>query len=177
MHGIDYSSQNIEGYMASEKLEGCRAYWDGSEMWTRGGKIIRIPDTMRRGLRARTGLSFDGEIHAGRGNYEIARLAVQYGRFTQTCEFSIFDAPVLHGPFESRYLYLKSSFSLHGPVNYVEHVRCYSLEDAVRMMLYVQTRGGEGVMLRDPFGIYAPGRTEQMLKLKKVPQLFWSKAA
>jgi DNA ligase-1 len=166
MHGIDYAGQDVSGWLASEKLNGCRAYWDGREMWTRGGKIIRIPDTMRRALPT---IELDGEIHAGRTGYEIARLAVQYGRFTDAVQFSAFDAPGFHGPFEDRYQHLKGLLPAAGLVNYVEHVRCYFIEEAVRMMFYIQARKGEGVMLRNPAGIYTQRRSEQMLKLKTAP--------
>src|SRR3990172_9061148 len=132
MHGYDYSGQDVFGWMASEKLNGCRVFWDGREMWTRSGKIIRIPDAMRRLLPP---ASLDGEIHAGRGGFEIARLAVQYGRFADSCPFSAFDAPDHRGPFHERYNDLRVLLPAAGPANYLKHIPGCTLDDAVAMML------------------------------------------
>src|SRR3990172_6679701 len=135
MHGYDYAGQDVFGWMASEKLNGCRAFWDGRAMWTRSGKIIRIPDVMRRTLPPE---ALDGEIHAGRGGFEIARLAVQYAKFTEACQFSAFDVPDHHGPFLYLYIYLKKLLPASGPVNYLKHLPGCTIDEAVEMMMRIQ---------------------------------------
>lgn len=166
MHGYDYAGQDIYGWMASEKLNGCRAFWDGRTMWTRGGKVIRIPETMRRMLPAE---ALDGEIHAGRYGFETARQAVQYGRFTPACQFSAFDVPDHPSPFHVRYQYLRTLLPAFGPVNYLRHIPGIALDEAVSLMLRIQAQGGEGVMLNDPEGFYQPSRTARLLKLTISP--------
>jgi len=64
MHGMDYLGDDVSGWLMSEKLDGCRAYWDGGKMWSRGGKQILLPNEMLAALPA--GVALDGEIHAGR---------------------------------------------------------------------------------------------------------------
>jgi len=46
----DHGSQRLGGWWASEKLDGCRAYWDGRQFWTRSGNIIPAPDWFTKGL-------------------------------------------------------------------------------------------------------------------------------
>jgi len=36
-------SQNIEGWLVSEKLDGIRAYWDGKALWSRSGNRLNAP--------------------------------------------------------------------------------------------------------------------------------------
>jgi len=38
-----YKDQNITGWVMSEKLDGIRAYWNGKNLISRGGKIIYAP--------------------------------------------------------------------------------------------------------------------------------------
>lgn len=59
----------------SEKMHGCRAYWDGSQFWTRGGNVIAAPDWF---------------------------MDVQYGHWTHDCRFVAFDAPEARGPWQRR---------------------------------------------------------------------------
>ena len=65
--GSDYhAGVDPTGWPVSEKLNGCRAYFDGSQFWTRGGNVIAAPDWFTAGL---PGVPLDGEIWAGRGRF------------------------------------------------------------------------------------------------------------
>jgi DNA ligase-1 len=163
MHGHDYNRQDVSGWLMSEKLNGCRAYWDGSIMWSRGGKVIAIPDAWRTALPE---FELDGEIYAGVGNFELARKAVQYGKFTTECQFMAFDMPAKNVDYAERYEALTRILPLNGPVCYVPHRTISGISQAVTALQDIQAAGGEGVMLRDPLNVYAAGRTAQILKLK-----------
>ena len=41
---FDAAKHNVDGWLASEKLDGMRAFWDGSELLSRNGKRIAAPD-------------------------------------------------------------------------------------------------------------------------------------
>ena len=58
---------NPADYWVSEKLDGVRAYWDGSRLLFRSGQTIQAPDWFTREL-PRTAL--DGELWIGRGQFE-----------------------------------------------------------------------------------------------------------
>lgn len=172
MHGRDYSGQDVTGWLMSEKLNGCRAYWDGQQMWSRGGNAIAIPAKMVASLPP---CPLDGELHAGRDGYEISRRFVQYGEWDDRIQLSVFDAPQVKGDFLTRYTWLENNLSMDGIVNYIQHVECVDIDDAVAFMWDIQDcYGGEGVVLRAPWNVYeAAGmrmrRTPEVLKLKERP--------
>ena len=72
-HGCRWRGENIVGWYASEKLDGCRGYWNGEWMFSRSGRVIPIPETWRAKLPS---MHFDGEIWAGRGKWDVTVAAV-----------------------------------------------------------------------------------------------------
>ena len=111
MHGSDYLGEDVTGWLMSEKLNGCRGFLDGEQMWSRGGSIIYIPDVMRLGLPV--GIALDGEIHAGRNGFEIARRGVQYNQWDTSINYSVFDAPFHSGCFSERYDFISAQGKWH----------------------------------------------------------------
>jgi DNA ligase-1 len=164
-HGEDYQGQDVTGWMISEKHDGCRAYWDGYQMWTRGGKIVQIPAAMKAALPS--GIAIDGEIHAGRGGFEIARQAVQYNKWVFGVVFSGFDLPGQPDTFERRYKILSYLIPSNGIVNYIEHTPCTGIASALETIQTIQAGAGEGAVVRNPVSLYRKGRTEDILKLVK----------
>ena len=55
------------GWLVSEKLDGARAWWDGSRLRFRSGLHIAAPAWFLASLPA---LALDGELWAGRGTFE-----------------------------------------------------------------------------------------------------------
>ena len=169
MHGRDYNRQDVSGWLMSEKLNGCRAYWDGENMWSRGGKLIQIPQQMRAMLP--TDYHLDGEMFCP-VDFNNAKRAVQYSRFSDQVVFCVFDVPSHPGPFNERYLTITRL--LHPHTSYVKFVpqwKCHNIDEAVKFMRKIQADGGEGVMLHDPAAFYTQWRTDSLLKLK-----FWPEA-
>lgn len=167
MHGCDYIGEDVTGWLMSEKFNGCRAYWDGETMWTRGGNVIQIPDAMRAQLPS---CHLDGEIFAGRDGFEKARLAVQHNRWVPGIEFCVFDAPNHPGSFADRYAFLEKLLPYDGVVHSAQHDICEGITDALAFMIDIQEcYGGEGVVLRDPANVYVAGRSTGVLKLKELP--------
>ena len=100
--GADYEGQDPLGWFVTEKLDGCRALWDGNRLWTRQGQPVDAPEWFTAGLPANVRL--DGEIYAGRGNLQAARCATQYGQdhFTRRIRFMVFDCPDASGDYSQR---------------------------------------------------------------------------
>jgi DNA ligase-1 len=178
----------IDGWLASEKLNGCRAYFDGRRFWTRSGNIIAAPKWFTKGLPA---IHLDGEIHAGRdGNrgkasFEVARVAVQNGGkwfeevspITATpIVFSVFDAPQVAGTWQQRMAEASRAVKKCACAAAVKFQRVrMGLPSQLRAgeisfvdyMLRVARLGGEGAMFRHPKAIgYTAGRTETLLRFK-----------
>ena len=59
----------LADYWVSEKYDGVRGYWDGSQLWTRGGERINAPAWFTAGWPP---VPMDGELWAGRGQFSTA---------------------------------------------------------------------------------------------------------
>lgn len=166
----DYDGQSVIGWRVQEKLDGCRAYWDGLRFWTRGGNKIRTPCWMTNDLPS---FPLDGEIWAGRGGLEIARRAVQYNEWKKGITFQVFDAPKAEGDWVDRILEACEE------VRYCEHASVLDYRQVKNMphllaeFLAVTDNGGEGLMLRNPSMTYEIGRSKNLLKIKAAhPAMF-----
>jgi len=175
-HGRHWAGQRVRGWFASEKYRGCRAFWDGATMWTRGGLQVQLPAAWRAELPE--GRQLDGEIWAGHGPENgpeecEASAAAVHGRFTDRLRFMVFDAPDVLAPWSER---MAAAVRLLGASSIVCPVPFRSvtgIRDLEMMFAAVVRAGGEGLMVRSPSGPahYEPGRTGTLLKVKRDPAL------
>lgn len=164
--GTDWTGQNVAGWFWSEKFDGCRAYWDGCRLWTRGGATIDAPAWLTAGLPA--GVHLDCEVWFGRGRFEDARLAVQAGRWGQDARLVVFDAPEAPGDWSAR-MQAASGLTLPTHAFVASWGRLpsrASASRALRICAEVKAAGGEGLVLRRPGVGYEHGRTGNTLKVK-----------
>lgn len=160
MHGRDYAGQDVSGWLVSEKFDGCRAYWDGSQLWSRGGHVINAPAWFTAGLPA---CHLDCELWAGYGNLNGARLACQYGRFTPACRLWVFDCPQATGDWAER-MQAAPVTRYAAPVAFEV---CGGRSDLAHRLQAVLGRRGEGLVIRHPDAPYTIGRVQTMLKVKR----------
>jgi DNA ligase-1 len=162
MHGKDWAGQDLSGWLLSEKYDGCRGFWDGSTMWTKGGKKVKMPAWFAKQLPS---FPVDGEIWAGRGHFNEASLATRLGRFDRRIRFVIFDCP---GPgiWIDRFATLNNLSPRNTAVKVPKIKKCRSTLEAISMMKKVQSKGGEGLIARHPSNLYKAGRFSDILKLK-----------
>jgi DNA ligase-1 len=175
-HGRHWSGQNVRGWYASEKFRGCRVFWDGAAMWTRGGVQAELPLALISQLP--NGRQLDGELWAGRGpengaQERAAVAAAVHGRFTAKVRFMVFDAPDVFASWPERMaaaagLLAGSTFARPVGVTIVKGIA--HLE---RLFAEVHQDGGEGLMLRSPKApaAYEVGRTATLLKVKLDPAM------
>lgn len=160
-HGRDWEGDDPRGWFVTEKLEGCRCYWDGANAWSKSGQRITLPARIWQTLPASP---LDGEIYAGRGRFEIARQAVQYGRWRDDVQFIAFDKQDAPGNIVER---LRAARAVWPHV--VTARPCSSYSELMDELRSVQADGGEGLMIYSPQQInYAPGRTGLIRKVKLV---------
>lgn len=160
----DWDFRDCRGYFWSEKYDGCRAYWDGQQLWTRGGKVIAAPDWLTR--RLPHGVPLDGEIWCGRGGYIEAMNAVRHGLFTRACRFVAFDAPEQSGDWLARMRF--ADLFRSRVVLTPERGSIQTREEPSARAAEIIASGGEGLMLRHPeVTRYERKRTNHLMRIKQ----------
>jgi ATP-dependent DNA ligase len=168
----DYQGQAVNGWLMSEKLDGWRAFWDGSDFITREGNVLDAPEWFKDGMPA---MMLDGEIFAGRG--EFNQIQTLMAGDWRGLSFRVFDAPEVVAPFRARLKFL-SGVSLPSHASLVPHVRCRDTQHMVEVADAVVIAGGEGVVVRDPRAMYEQGRTTAALRwVPQCPRLNRRKSA
>ena len=165
-HGTDWTHHDMSGWIMSEKFDGCRAYWDGERLWSRGGMSPEIPAEWKANLPK---MHLDCELYDGIGGLSRCGSALRYGKFTDTMVLKVFDAPHESGDYLTRLAVAESALSGLSFASVVDTTICVDNAHAVAYMQSIQARGGEGAMCRNPSTPYAKGRSNQILKVKRVP--------
>ena len=159
----------LDGYWVSEKLDGVRAYWDGAQLWSKGGNRIAAPEWFTRGYPDQ---AMEGELWMERGRFAevsaaVHRLRPQAQEWRQI-RLMLFDLPESRQPFAVRVQEMRalvvasSSYTL-------EMITQTPATDHDRLMLQldkVMARGGEGLMLHHGDSVYHAGRSDAVLKVK-----------
>jgi DNA ligase-1 len=157
-HGKDWAGVDLTGWTFTEKMDGCRAYWDGAALYTKEGNVIAAPHITQA---LPQGMALDGELWAGRGQFEAARLFTQYGKNPERVVFVAFDAPGVAGPWPQRINAAQVAWVRVVPFWTVEGME--DLHQAIRSFL---AAGAEGLMVRKPDTGYKPGRSAAIVKIK-----------
>lgn len=149
-------------------MDGVRAYWDGSKLWSRHGKEIVTPTSFVKEL---PDVELDGELWMGRGTYEkivVATKSRENEDIWKEVRYYVFDLPGSRAHFEDRMDSLnKLQFPPH--VHKVEHTRCNGRHHLITTLDELLDAGGEGIMLREPYSLYIPTTiTSSLLKVKVV---------
>jgi DNA ligase-1 len=159
---------DLTDWWMSEKLDGVRAYWDGSRFLSRLGNEFHAPDWFAAGLPQ---VPLDGELWLGRKAFQrtvsIVRRQDKSDHWREV-RYVVFDAPALQAPFEERLKYVDECVHDVGS-DYVqahEHARCLGLDHLREELARVESLGGEGLMLRQPGSRYEAGRSASLLKVK-----------
>jgi len=161
------------GWWVSEKLDGVRAYWNGSDFYSRNGLRFDAPEWFKKGLP--TDAHLDGELWSGREEFERCVKIIKYQKGSTADEwhnlrFLVFDAPVFDGRddhgYEERVAFLEQATheSAYGKAVKVRRVRDQSHVD--ELLKGVLAAGGEGLMLREPGSKYVRVRSASLLKVK-----------
>ena len=159
----DWDYRDCTGFYWSEKFDGCRAYWDGADLWTRDGNVINAPAEFLAALPQ--GVHLDGEVWCGRGGYIEAMTAVRHGKFTPNCRFVAFDAPLQSGNWMARMKYA-DGFCNEAVMTPARGIIGRRDEPSDRAAAIIEA-GGEGVMLRSPsVKTYEAKRTIHLMRIK-----------
>ena len=164
----NWDYDDVNGWLATEKLWDARCYWDGKDFWSRGSLKVAAPDWFKSGL---PNVHLDGGVFCA-GNEAEAIDAISFGRFPLHAQFAVYDSPLAHSN------YLERMADAAHWIRNCQHAFCVPVEklssrkQLAEKVQSVLARGGEGLMLHSPKREYITGRTCEMLKLKWCPTEF-----
>jgi DNA ligase-1 len=159
-----YKNQNVNNWVMSEKLDGIRAYWDGEKLLTRSGKIIHAPKWFTKDYPS---FELDGELWTKRADFEnissIVSRKIATNKWKEVKHY-IFEVPNASGnlferldkvkPYENRYIKL------------IKQIKIKNKKHLEEFLKEVESKKGEGVVVRDPKALYINKRTSKALKVK-----------
>lgn len=160
---------DVSKYLVSEKYDGVRAIWTGTQFVTRKGNIINAPSWFTVPL---PNVWLDGELWTKREHFSalsgIVRTKKPNNHDWQTITYKVFDMPDKNLPFSTRYKnYNELITSLNAP--HISAVVQYSFTNNEQLTEYFENitkQGGEGVMLHLASAKHSNGRSNALLKLK-----------
>ncbi|KAL4264891.1 SWIM-type domain-containing protein [Pleurotus pulmonarius] len=160
------------GWWISEKLDGVRAFYDGTRMISRLGNPFTPPKWFMEALP--TDVTLDGELFGGRGEFQSTVSVVKTinSPHWQGISFQVFDVPSKADmPFEDRLAFLEATFGEKGThaakhVVVVPHDEARDRAHVLDKLKEIEGLGGEGLMLRKPRSPYEGRRSNTLLKIK-----------
>lgn len=166
----NYSADvEVSKFLISEKLDGVRAYWDGSNLITRGGHVINAPDWFTKGFPH---VELDGELWLGRKQFEKLSGTVRKHQPIDSewhlVKYVVFDLPRDLATFEQRYQKLQS-LKAKLSSRYITLVKQISLTSKLELDEYstrIIAKGGEGLMLHRKDSLYQAKRSFDLQKMK-----------
>ena len=161
-------SQDVVGWVMSEKLDGVRGVWDGKQLISRGGNVLHAPQWFIRDFPP---FALDGELWTKRANFEtitsIVRRKTPDNRWMRV-SYYVFEVPRQAGGLLERLAVLEDYLEKHPAerIKIIPQTRVESKSQLSGFLAEVSTGGGEGVVVRDPDVPYQTGRLSSALKVK-----------
>lgn len=195
-----YASEKLDGVRALWYPDLIEAPWNdelGTGLWSRDGKVYHAPDWW---LRKLPNVPLDGELWVDRKAFQTTTSIVRRHEATMDwnkVKFMAFDMPVKIDPgiisFRNKDIRIKELIQLNKKISkpmifrtmlkvlsrypenevfqIVKQERISSIEEAYEMLNKVVSKGGEGVMLRNPDSTWEQCRSGNLLKLKPVLEM------
>ena len=161
--------QDPRAYLISEKLDGVRAFWDGQTLKFRSGLAIAAPGWF---LAALPKTPLDGELWLGRGRFDelsaMVRRNVPVDAQWRALHYMIFDLPGASGPFTER-AYRITELVAQAQQPWLQAVSQQHVSDTLalqKLLKNIVLNGGEGLVLHRDNALWAPGRSDALLKFK-----------
>jgi DNA ligase-1 len=159
----------LDDQWVSEKYDGVRGYWDGRQLWTRGGERITPPAWFTAGLPP---TPMDGELWAGRGRFahtvSTVRSQTPVDAAWHEMHFMVFDLPAAHGDFTARLAALRKLLPIPASpwLVGVAQQRATTPEALKTLLDKTVRMGGEGLVLHRGASPYRSERSADLLKFK-----------
>jgi DNA ligase-1 len=161
---------DIANYWVSEKFDGVRGYWDGTQMMSRQGNIIQTPLWF---VDALPKTPLDGELWLGRGQFDQLSGIIRRHHIDEEdwrlVKYLIFDLPASEQTFDLRVEKIKLIVKRVNR-SHIQSVKQFKLDDHVVLLETLDRivkNKGEGLMLHRGASHYQNSRSDDLLKLKK----------
>ena len=161
-------SQDVVGWVMSEKLDGVRGVWDGRRLLSRNGQVLHAPTWFTRDFPP---FALDGELWSKRADFEnivsIVRTKTPDARWEQL-RYHVFEVPQQVGGLPDRLAMLRDYLRQRPSerIVIVPQIRVNAAAELTGFLAKVSADGGEGVVVRDPARPYKTGRLSSALKAK-----------
>ncbi len=161
-------TQDVRGWVMSEKLDGVRGVWDGAQLRSRNGNPLYAPEWFTRGFPP---FALDGELWTARGDFENIVSTVRArssGDKWRRITYQVFEVPRQPGGLRRRLSVLADYLAAH-PHPHIKIIPQTAVRDAKHLREFlaeITAAGGEGVVVRDPNTPYRAGRLASALKVK-----------
>ncbi len=158
----------LAGWWMSEKLDGVRAYWDGTQFISRLGNKFFAPKWFVEKFPT---TPLDGELWGGRKLFQRTVGIVKRqdeSELWKELKYMVFDAPSHQGVFEERVAFIEETLKSLNVAWLMAHAqeRCTNTQHLREELARVEALGGEGLMMRQPKSRYEAGRSNTLLKVK-----------
>lgn len=160
---------DLRDWVASEKYDGLRGYWDGRKLFTRGGEPVAAPAWFTERLPP---VALDGELWAGRGRFaeavSTARRQQPDDAAWKRMRYMVFDLPSHPGRFAERAAALAGLVPPLGRpfIVAVERIRVAGEAELQALLDRTVKAGGEGLVLNRLAARYTAARSRDLLKFK-----------
>ena len=161
-------SQDVVGWVMSEKLDGVRGVWDGRRLLSRNGQVLHAPAWFTRDFPP---FALDGELWSKRADFEnivsIVRTKTPDARWEQL-RYHVFEVPQQAGGLPDRLAVLRDYLRQRPSerIVIVPQIRVNAATELTGFLAKISADGGEGVVVRDPARPYKTGRLSSALKAK-----------
>ena len=157
-----------QSFVYSEKLDGVRAFWDGKNLYSKGGKLLTPPSFFTQNFPP---FAIEGELWSKRGDFEnivsILKSTKKKEKWREL-KFYIFEVPNQQGGILKRLEVLEAYLaSQPAPfISIIPQLQLNTLQALQDALSAITQAGGEGVVVREKDAPYYTGRNKKAMKLK-----------
>ncbi|MCK5854058.1 MAG: DNA ligase [Sulfurovaceae bacterium] len=159
---------NVTNWLMSEKLDGVRAYWDGKRLISRNGKEFASPKWFTKDFPP---FEIDGELWTSRNDFEnIISIVNRHTPHEEWRDISyqIFELPHQKGGLLKRlevlHLWLKQN--PNSIIKIIPQTLCRDSKHLKAQLKIIESKKGEGLVVREPNTPYIGKRSSTSLKVK-----------
>uniref|UniRef100_A0A6B2LKS4 ATP-dependent DNA ligase family profile domain-containing protein n=1 Tax=Arcella intermedia TaxID=1963864 RepID=A0A6B2LKS4_9EUKA len=149
-------------------MDGIRAFWDGSQLFSKMGTVLPVPSEFIRSLPH--DVCLDGELWIGYDAFPQLMSVLRTYRMEnrwQHVQYCVFDAPMHPGNYVERHTFLRDTISGYpNHITLIPVIHCMGLKHLHTVLKEITKKKGEGIMLYHPEAKYTPGRTDHLYKVK-----------